>query len=176
MTAARSSPSLAFICNPNAFEFLAWMRWCHHPHHSTLRLPGHTELHSAASTAAPAGRSAASSPQVHPPVWHPAQEQLWCWCCWPSIEKHPWDRMQVGYCSNTDCCNPSQAIMLKGNDFHIIFLSPALLGQWQPMDSSRQPGSRHMGPAHSAHRWEQQGSSQCLLGLGVSAQLVVVPG
>lgn len=62
--------------------------------------------------------------------------------------------------------------MLKGNDFHIIVLSPALLGQWQPMGSSRQPRQQVGGPGP----WEQQGFPQCLLGLGVSAKLVVVPG
>lgn len=119
---------------------------CHHPHHSTLRLPGHTELHSAAPMAAPAGRSAAISPQLHPLAWHPAQEQLWPWCCWLSIGTHHWDGMQVGYGSHTDCCNPPQAIMHKGNNFHFIFPSTALLGQWQPTDSSRQPGQQTGGP------------------------------
>lgn len=146
MTAAGFSFSLAFICSIYAFEFLAWMRWCHHPRHSTLTLPGHTGLHSAASMAAPAGRAAATGSRVHPLAWHPAQEQLWGWCCWPSIEKHHWDRVRVGYGSNIDCCNPPQAIMLQGNDFHIIVLSPALLGRWQPMGSSRQPRQQAGGP------------------------------
>lgn len=176
MTAAGSSPSLAFICSIYEFEFLAWMRWCHHPRHSTLTLPGHTGLHSAASMAAPAGRAAATGPRVHPLAWHPAQEQLWGWCCWPSIEKHHWDRVRVGYGSNIDCCNPPQAIMLKGNDSISSFSVLLCWVSGSPWAAAGSHGSRQAAPAHTAHRWEQQGFPQCLLGLGLSAQLVVVPG
>lgn len=48
--------------------------------------------------------------------------------------------MQMGYCSNTDCRNPPQALVLKGNDFHFIFPQPCPAGAVAAHGSSRQPG------------------------------------